>query len=99
MNRLTPACLAARTIGSNASMLREVDSVSSSSKLASLEMQARLQKASCPGSTAALLEVSRMSHRPSCRLGLSFGREATPKTRVAKGREECKGSGCDYVGK
>ena len=61
MKRFTPASLAASTIGSKASRLTEVDSFSSSSKLASLEMQARLMKASCPAIAAASFAVSRMS--------------------------------------
>src|SRR5438309_2090773 len=48
MKRFAPACFAAITMGSNASRLIDVESFSSSSKLASLEMHARLITASTP---------------------------------------------------
>jgi hypothetical protein len=48
MNRCTPTCLAASTIGSNGLRLTEVDSFSSSSKLASLEMQAQMDQGTVP---------------------------------------------------
>ena len=69
MNRLTPAFVAATTIGSKASRLTLVLSFSSSSKLASLEIQARLMTASMPWNAAASFAVSRMSPSTSFRLG------------------------------
>ena len=54
MTRVTPASLAAITMGSKASMLIEVERFSSSSKLASFEMQARLTTMSTPSQAARM---------------------------------------------
>ena len=75
MKRLTPAFLAAITIGSKASRLIEVDSFSSSSKLASLEMQARWMTASMPSNAAASFAVSRMSPSTSLQVRVALRQE------------------------
>ena len=79
MKRFTPAFLAATTIGSKALRLTEVDSFSSSSKLASLEMQPRPITASTPCRASASFGVLRRSPWITRRLLFCFGRNRSPK--------------------
>ena len=83
MKRFTPAFLAASTIGSKALRLIEVERSSSSSKLASFEMQARLTTASWPATAAANFGVSRISPSMMRRFGLLLGRNALPKNMMS----------------
>ncbi len=74
-----PAFFAAITIGSKASRLTEVDSFSSSSKLASLDIQARLTKASWPLAVSPSRAALRISPLTIFKFGLFFGRKSLSK--------------------
>jgi len=83
MNLLTPEFFAATTIGSNASRFTEVLRLSSSSKLASFEMQARLMTTSAPRNTFAKCDASRMSPRTKRKFGFPCGRKSSPKLQIS----------------
>ena len=84
MKRSTPAAFAATTIGSKQSRLIVVLSASSSSKLASLEMQARSMTMSTPLSASLTASMSRMSPLISRKFGSLFGMALSPKKQVSK---------------